>query len=809
MQSPPFSQSERRKLTGNPDGIGLVRGTAGLLFDAAGTLLDGTLPALAGHVAHVRTLLDALPTSADVGQMSLFSGATSTTPAGALSLADLLDGIQSGKWAAAVEAARAAKLAGDAAGYDARKRALPAVTLSGTFERRAAAALVAHSGIIQIDIDHVADPADLRDRLAGDDHIAAAWLSPGGDGVKAAALIPADAGGHAGAFGALAARLAGLHGVEVDPAVKDVSRLCFVSHDPDLKRNPAARPITPTTTPTSAPDPLPGPTPTRPHHTGRGYGAAALAAEAARVASAAPSTRNNTLFQSAAALAELVNGGELAPHEVRAALEQAARAAGLDDAEIQKTLESAEKRTEGKARTAPPRAATGSGGAMPNGATFPLTDMGNAERIAAQHSATLRYCTGLGWLGWDGQRWQIEEGAAVRAAKTTIRRIYHEAGSDPDPDKRAALAKHAGRSEASSRVAGALSLAKHEPALSVEVGALDAHLDELNTPGGIVDLRTGELSPHDPERLHTKVAGAAPGGDCPLWRAFLHRIFEGDDALIGYLQEAVGASLSGRTSDQVLQFLHGTGANGKSVFTGTLLALAGDYGTRLGSDALMLRYAGGSSVSNDIAALRGARLVIASELADGQRLNESLVKDLTGGDLVSARFLYSEHFTFRPQLSLWLAGNHKPKIAGQDAGIWRRMRLVPFAVSIPPAEQDKQLETKLRHELPGIMAWALAGARRWYGRGRLPDNAAVENATSGYRSDQDVLGRFVEECCIVGANFSAGAGDLHRRLKVWTAENSEREMSATELGRRLSDRGFVRIKSNRVTWRGIGLLDDD
>lgn len=616
--------------------------------------------------------------------ISAFQNAMSTDPAATLSLGELVDGIAAGRWRKPIEAARAAKATGNTDRYAAAKKQLPAVTLSGTFSARRADGLLVHSGLMQVDLDHISDPAATRDQLASDPHIAAAFISPGGDGVKAVAMI--DGGRHAEAFQALAAHMRRRYGLDIDPAVKDPARLCFVSYDPDARYNPDARPL-----------PI---TPAR-----------------------------------------------------------------------------------------------------------PLTDLGNAERIYDWHGHRLRYSAGLGWLVWDGTRWARNEAAARRAGAATVREIYHEALAENDQDKRATLMKHGVKSEGAARIEAALKLARDMIGIETDPAAFDAAPDALNTPGGILHLPSGEAERHRPAAMHRHIAGAAPAGACPQWQAFINRIFDGNAELIAYVQEAAGYSLTGRTSEQCFFFAWGTGANGKSTFCNVLLAAAGEYGQKLPSDSLMLRYQSGPT--NDIAALAGARLVVASEVQAGARLNEGLVKDLTGGDTLSARFLYGEYFTFRPALKLWIYGNHKPTVKGTDYGIWRRVRLIPFTVTIPEAERDPHLEARLLHELPGIMAWAAEGARRWYQRGgRLPDCAAVTLATAEYQAESDLLAAFFEDCCVIEAHCSARASELYAAYTAWCSAYGEHPLSGTRLGRELAARGFAKRKSSTVVWDGIGLLGE-
>jgi putative DNA primase/helicase len=290
------------------------------------------------------------------------------------------------------------------------------------------------------------------------------------------------------------------------------------------------------------------------------------------------------------------------------------------------------------------------------------------------------------------------------------------------------------------------------------------------------------------------------------WLAFLDRVFAGDQQLIKFIQKAVGYSLAGDTSEQCLFINYGTGANGKSVFLKTIAALVGDYGQQVQTSTLMIKQHQG--VNNDVATLRGARFLAATETDDGQKLAESTVKQLTGGDKVRARFLFQESFEFTPQFKIWLAANHKPEIRGNDHAIWRRIRLVPFNVTIPKAEQNPHLDAELKEELPGVLAWAVEGCLRWQREG-LGEPEAVTKATADYREEQDAIAGFLSEKCVVGEHYQVTAKEIYYAYKTWCISNGEEALSAKWLGLQLRARGFLpdQDRKNRF-YRGIGLIRD-
>ena len=558
------------------------------------------------------------------------------------------------------------------------------------------------------------------------------------------------------------------------------------------------------------------------------YAQAALDRELDELARTREGARNSQLNRAAYALGQLVGAGALERSDVESLLESTALAIGLDPHETRATVKSGLDAGAKTPRELPEATAPTSWGpalapALPgqNGTheapeepprRFSLTDFGNAERLAHGYGQDLRYCHEWGrWLVWTGKRWELDRAGLVqRLAKKTVRAIYAEAASVVDDERRKEIAKWGMRSEAKNRVDAMVSLAESEPEIAVLTEDLDSDPWLLNVANGALDLRTGELRPHKRADLATKQAGAAydPDARCPLWLAFLDTIMGGNQDLVGFLQHAIGYSLTGDVSEQVLFFAYGTGANGKSTFAETITALLGDYAQKAPRGMLTMRPAGADSVPNDVARLPGARFVVSNEVDEGRRLAEAQVKDLTGGDTLTARFMRAEFFEFKPTHKLWIYGNHKPVVRGTDEGIWRRMRLIPFTVTIPGDKQDRKLCAKLRAELPGILAWAVRGCLDWQAHG-LAVPAEVREATAAYRAEMDVLADFLLDRCVMTPTAEVSKTALFNAYQIWCEANRERPLGKIAFGSRLKERGLADGTTGREktrAWLGVGLL---
>jgi putative DNA primase/helicase len=439
-----------------------------------------------------------------------------------------------------------------------------------------------------------------------------------------------------------------------------------------------------------------------------------------------------------------------------------------------------------------------------------LTDVGNAQRLVARHGPDLRYVFPWSrWLVWDGRCWLPDEtGEVERRAKETLRAVLADADEIADDKQRLATIKHTLDSERAGRIRGALELARSEDGIAVMPDQFDADPMLLNVANGIIDLRSGEFREHDRGHLATKLAPVEyePRATAPRWQAFLERVLP-DAEVRAFVQRYLGYSLSGSTQEQTFAILHGGGANGKSTLLEVIRALLGDYGQQAPAETFLDHR---DSIPNDVARLRGARFVAATELAEGRRLNEALVKRMSGGDAMVARFMRGEWFEFTMQGKVWLASNHLPTIRGTDEAIWRRIRLVEFGVTIPAEERDLHLAEKLRRELPGILNWAIEGCLAWQAEG-LGNPDAVADATAGYRNEMDVLGGFLADACVTTENAKAKASQLYDAYNRWAATNGERHpLTQQAFGRRLTERGFEQTRGTGGArwWTGIGIRTD-
>ncbi len=444
---------------------------------------------------------------------------------------------------------------------------------------------------------------------------------------------------------------------------------------------------------------------------------------------------------------------------------------------------------------------------------YERSDLGNAEKFVDMHGNRVRWCPALkSWLFYDGRRWARDErGEVVKLAHLTARSRLQDAAAEEDPAKQKEIAKFAISSQNEGRINGMLSQAK--PYLVVCMDELDRDPWVINCLNGKLDLRSGQLHPHDPADLITKLAPVEydPEAECPRFKKYLKETLL-DEALISFVKRYAGYTLTGITRERLFAILYGFGKNGKTTLVELLQDAMGDYATNTDTETILAKKYQG--VGNDVAALKGARFVSAAEVEKGRRLAESKVKQLTGSDTVTARFLFGEHFNFRPEFKLWLSTNNKPVIQGTDDAIWDRIKLIPFTQRFEGGKADPKLPEKLREEMAGVFAWLVEGCLEWQEHG-LGEPDSVKAATNQYREEMDTLAAFLEDRCVVHPNAVAPATPLYKQYQLWCDDAGEKPETQKMFGMRLRDRGFVSAKitrgadKDRKGWLGIGLKADD
>jgi putative DNA primase/helicase len=433
-----------------------------------------------------------------------------------------------------------------------------------------------------------------------------------------------------------------------------------------------------------------------------------------------------------------------------------------------------------------------------------FSDYGNSQRVITLHGTDLRYCHALGkWLLWHRGRWAVDDGESARdLSQATILEFARQALAA----KNETAAKFAAGCLNSQRISNALREA--QPHLAIRPAELDTHAGLLNCENGTLDLRTGRLREHRREDFITKLVHHKYRQDaaCPVFLAFLNRLTVNHPGLVAYLQRAFGYSLTGHTIEKAVFLLHGRGDNGKSTLLTAFLKILEEYAVLLQIDTLMVRQESNNTQA-DLADLRGARFVMTSETEEGQRLAEGKLKRITQGmGRIKATRKYENPVEFSESHKLWLDANHLPVVRGTDNAIWNRLHPVPFDVTIPKAEQDKELPARLAAEAEGILAWAVAGAMRWYAEG-LGKPSDVEQAGDAWRAQSDRIGRFIAECCVTGDFAQAKARTLYSAYRTWSEEAGERStLAEKDFSNALIERGFSKKHTNSgAVYSSIGL----
>jgi len=446
--------------------------------------------------------------------------------------------------------------------------------------------------------------------------------------------------------------------------------------------------------------------------------------------------------------------------------------------------------------------------------TYHLTDLGNGRRLVRACGDKLCYVAEWKqWLVWDGQRWaKGDDAGVVRLAHRVALDIYTEIANEPDSDRRKDITKWAVASESAMRIDAMIKSAR--PYLTKAPSLFDTHAHLLNVANGTVNLQTMQITAHDPAQYLTKIVDVAYDENTPMsprWAKFLRTVFNDDNELEAYVQRAVGYTLTGHTDEHCLFFCYGDGANGKSTFMKALEIISGEFSTTASIEALLEKRNDGDNATPTVAGLVGMRLATAQEMPDGKRFDESLIKSITGGDTISARMLYGSIFKFVPTHTLWLTGNHKPRITGTDAGIWRRIRIVPFTANIPEDQRrdSREIAKEFHEDASAILQWAVLGAYLWYKNG-IGTCEAVENATTEYRGEEDIVARFLQTMCVTGESKRVAKTVLYAAWKEWAEDEGERGAafkSQRWVLKQLETRKIVIAHDRRFVY-GIGLVEE-
>ena len=418
---------------------------------------------------------------------------------------------------------------------------------------------------------------------------------------------------------------------------------------------------------------------------------------------------------------------------------------------------------------------------------YDMTDTGNAHRLKDKFGNVIKYSYNRKkWYFWDGKKWVIDDmGEIKKLADEICEDLKREAWQIQDEELQEQALKFAKRTASSSAKEAMIRECQHLEGIPASPDDFDSFIDFLNCQNGVVNLKNGELIPHDASFMMSKICNCdydIKKKKPKLWLKFLNDITNGDKDLQDYIHKSIGYSLCGSNREQCAYFLYGMGNNGKSTFLDTIADMLGGYASNAQPDTLMLQSKLGSlggGANSDIARLKSARFVTCEEPTEGVRLNEGLLKQLTGGSKVTCRFLYGDEFEYTPEFKIWVATNHKPTVRGTDVGIWRRIKLIPFEVNIPKSKVDKNLKYKLRQEFPQILAWAVEGCIKWQQEG-LSEPAKVLDATKDYKQEMDLIAGFVEQCIVIDYTSAEPvmANELFNLYSKWAKANNEWEMSS-------------------------------
>lgn len=749
------------------------------------------------------------------------------------------------------------------AAVDAAKKSLPGITASGGFTYRAKKDLTRHTGIIQADFDHVPDIPKLKAWLMADPHVVLIYTSPTGTGVKAFFVVPppsvADANvltawHEKNAFPALTNYCQRTFGFRIDQSCVDVSRLCFLGHDPDVFTNWNAHPLdveaclNPASgkadiKPSQKNDEVSAPTPVirtpeDVNHakvwakalnkdrfvtwaTDRGFQGDLRTLDLRKLLVDAGLTDENTDDDKVFVKCPWEDQHTTRGNGTDVVVFHDADAKGFPwtfhcshdhcaDKDVMSLLDWCEDRTPGCVDEACAK-------------TYEqldpsFNDAGRADRFVARYGRDLRFVPEREvWLTWERDRWKLDtDGAVERFALAMSKAMLHAAAEMKGVDDASVRARNAAGKEALAcgdrrNIADFVHLARVNPLVLLPVDQLDADPWVVGAKNLVVDLRTGVTRPYTRTDFITRTLACDvdPGATCPRWEKFMEEVLPDEDVR-HYVHKAVGYSLTGNMREHVFFFLYGGGRNGKSTFVKTLeTRVLGKLCVRAGK-GITTANESGKYPEREVAELAGARTILSSETEIGQKLNEGVIKDLSGGDVMRGRHLYEGGFDFAPVGKLWVMGNHKPVIKGTDGGIWRRVRLIPFTQKFEGDKDDRQMEDKLAAEASGILNWAVRGCLLWQKEG-LEMPQVMQAAVNAYKRDEDRLADFIEDETFENPSGEVTNAALYQRYKNHCEDNGTHPWSSKALGKALrEERGWRSAKRNAgAVWLGVSLRCGD
>lgn len=441
---------------------------------------------------------------------------------------------------------------------------------------------------------------------------------------------------------------------------------------------------------------------------------------------------------------------------------------------------------------------------------YPFTELGNAEWFAHEYKEKILFSKQYGWMIWNNKKWEIDDTGKVEVYATKLFKKLLKIQSE-DEDVLKAIRKWAMTSQSRRVISNSLLLSM--ALLPVKIEQLDSNKYLMNCQNGILDLKTGSLLPHASHHLMTKIADAGyeEDAECPNWIKFLESVFvdrdgKTDHELIRYVQKLIGYSMTGDVSEQSMYFLYGGGKNGKSTFINTIKDILGDYSRQTNKETFISKEHNNGSANSDVARLAGSRFVSAVESNDGEKLDESIVKQITGGENIIARFLHKDFFEFSPEFKVFFTTNHKPIVKGTDEGIWRRIKLIPFLATIPEEKRDLQLPVKLKEEVSGILKWMLEGCLLWQKEG-LQSPSSIDTASKDYREEMDILLPFIKECCTVNPLAKVELKDLYNEYQAYCYDNDDYKLKKRAFTRELEAKSFQKAvgAANKTFVHGIEL----